>query len=44
MQWKQKTHLLRILEPMEMQESYQSLNINEEDAILEDTNKAGEKL
>jgi hypothetical protein len=33
MQWKQKTHLLRILEPMELQQSYISAISGDEDEI-----------
>lgn len=34
MQWKQKTHLLRILEPLELQQSYASINAEEDEDFL----------
>jgi hypothetical protein len=43
MQWKQKTHLLRILEPLELQQSYTSMLADEEEDFLEITSKV-EKL
>jgi hypothetical protein len=41
MQWKQKTHLLRILEPMELQQSYQDTvhSRDELEVEMEESNK-----
>ena len=42
MQWKQKTHLLRILEPLELNETYQQAHMDDMEkdmANFEATNK-----